>query len=370
MGPLKENTEKEYCDILQQVVFAENPDSREIHLADAFELGRNSVSQLMMPPDELVSIHHAAVLRLSEEHPELSLGEVAGLLTLPLIEISMSYGMSFREQVEQRYQAIVDKRLHQSNKLEAVGTLAAGISHDFNNILGSIIGYAELIDDDLPEGSAGKRNIKHLLNASLRARDLVSRMLAFARQGESSSVIEVDAVAEIREALALVNVTEKNLTISLHTGIDRGTVMAKSGQVQQIVMNLCINAADAMDQSGEIIVFVERATAKQCGYSGGDVGICVTVSDRGHGMTPEMQERIFDPFFTTKEPGKGTGLGLSIVHSLVAELGGELTVESRASGDNCGSDFRFILPIAEHETEGSRCRRSCSRSVTKRCTGR
>ena len=282
----------------------------------------------------------------------------------------MSYGMSFREQVEQRYQDIVDRRLQQANKLEAVGTLAAGISHDFNNILGSIIGYAELIDDELPEGSSGKKNIKHLLTASMRARDLVARMLAFARQGENCGMMVVDAVSEIREALDLVNVTEKEFTISLQTGIDAASVMAKPGQVQQIVMNLCINAVDAMAQSGEISVYVERATASQCGYDGAASGLCVMVSDRGHGMTPEMQERIFDPFFTTKEPGKGTGLGLSIVHSLVAELGGELTVESRTSGDNCGSDFRFILPLVSDEQQGTGCRRSCSRLAAAQCMGR
>ncbi|EGW23329.1 sensor histidine kinase [Methylobacter tundripaludum] len=338
-----------YFQILQQVVFADDTYAIEVYLAEAFELGRALVDQ-KVPPDEVTHIHHEAVVRFSRTHPSLSFAQVADRLTRPLMEMTMAYGLAFREQMERQYQDMVNSRLAQSHKLEAVGTLAAGIAHDFNNLLGSIIGFAEMAGDELPEGSSGKHSINHVLTASFRARDLVTRMLTFARQSPVKSVaVEVEVVAQMQETLELLSVSyKKGLEIRFQTGIERVTVMADPGQLQQIVMNLCINAADAMSHRGVVAVGLDFARFDDCAKA----GICLKVIDSGHGMPPEVQERIFDPFFTTKAPNKGSGLGLSVVYGIVTQLGGLIEVQSRAAGGNSGTEFKVFLPLANNPPDG------------------
>jgi signal transduction histidine kinase len=338
--------EERYFQILQRVVLAPGPDSIELQLNDAFELGRDMVGQ-GVAPDEVTYIHHQAIVRLSLSHPLLILAQVADRLTMPLMEMSMAYGMSFRELAERRYQTMVNARLEQSHKLEALGTLAAGIAHDFNNLLGSIVGFAELAEEDLPEGSSGKRSIQQILIASFRARDLVVRMLTFARHIPSTPVL-IDVVAQIRETMDLLSISHKeNLEIRFETAFDQAMVVADPGQLQQIVMNLCINAADAMNHKGVVAIRLDKASLDDNRYSEGTAGICLSVADSGSGMTPEVQERIFDPFFTTKAPGKGSGLGLSVVHGIISQLGGFIEVQSRSSGGNSGTEFRVYLPLAK-----------------------
>lgn len=330
-----------YFHILQQVIFVSDADAIEAHLAEAFELGRVLVDR-NVPPDEVTHIHHEAIVRLSEAHPSLTFTQVADYLTRPLMEMTMAYGLAFREQMERRYQDMVNARLEQSHKLEAVGTLAAGIAHDFNNILGSIIGFAELAGDDLPNGSSGNASIRQILTAGFRARDLVDRMLAFARQSPAKPLEPVELVSQIRETLMLLDISWKpDVEFSFHEGIEQATVMADPGQLQQIVMNLCINAADAMDRRGEVALRIDPAM-----LDNGSAAVCLTVADSGHGMTPEVCERIFDPFYTTKAPGKGTGLGVSVVYGIVTQLGGVIDVQSRVAGDNRGTEFRVVLPLA------------------------
>lgn len=339
--------EKRYFHILQEVVLSADAVVIETHLADAFELGRSMVEQ-GIPPDEVAHIHHVASVRLARMHPELSLAGVSDRLGRPLMEMSMAYGLAFREQTERRYREMVNARLEQSHKLEAVGTLAAGIAHDFNNLLGSIVGFAEMAADELPEGAAGKEYIAQILTASFRARDLVGRILAFARQSPATPLVPVDLVAQVRETLTLLNVSYKpDLEIRYQGGIKRAMVMADPGQVQQIVMNLCINAADAMNQRGEVVVRIDHAMLDGSMRAGGKTGVCLTVADSGQGMTPEVQKRIFDPFFTTKSPNKNSGLGLSVVYGIVSQLGGGVEVKSRADGVNRGSEFKVYLPLAD-----------------------
>jgi signal transduction histidine kinase len=343
-----EETGDHYFHILEQAVLTGDAESIEAHLAEAFELGRRLVER-EVPPDEVTLIHHEALVRLAQAHPGLSFAQVAARLTWPFMEMSMAYGMAFREQTDRRYQALVNARLAQSHKLEAVGTLAAGIAHDFNNLLGSIIGFAEMAGDELPDGSSGKNNILQILTASFRACDLVYRMLAFARQGTAKSEpVPVEIVAQAREAVSLLNVSYKpDLEICLHAGIERATIMADPGQFHQIVMNLCINAADAMSRRGEIGVLIDYAAPEDAVSGKGKPAICLSVVDRGHGMMPEVQERIFDPFFSTKGPSKGSGLGLSVVHGIVTQLGGSIEVKSRAAGRQRGTEFKVFLPVVE-----------------------
>jgi signal transduction histidine kinase len=288
-------------------------------------------------------------MRLAASRPQLALSAVADHLTKPLIEMSMAYGLAFREQMERRYERIVNARLEQSRKLEALGTLAAGIAHDFNNILGSIVGFAEMAADDVADGSAGKHKIQQILIASFRARDLVARMLAFARQSPAHPV-PTDIVAETREALALLRGSlSPGVELSLETKAERAMVMADPSQIQQIVMNLCINAADAMNDRGAIFIRIEPVG--KSGGTGADLAerVCLSVSDSGCGMTPEVLELVFDPFFTTKAPNKGSGLGLSVVYGIATQLGGAIEAQSCTTGSSTGTQFRVFLPLLGRE---------------------
>jgi signal transduction histidine kinase len=335
-----------YFPILEQVAVAGIDVDIEVFLADAFELGRSMVDQ-RVPPDEITNIHHEAVQRLAQLHPQLGLAQVAGRLTQPLMEMSMAYGLAFREQLERRYESMVNERLEQSRKLEAVGTLAAGIAHDFNNILGSIVGFAEMTADDLPPGSASKQNIQQILAASFRARDLVARMLSFARQRPVKS-IRVDIVAEVRDALALLRASlAPSVKLSFDSALSQADVLADPIQIQQIVMNLCINAADAMNGSGTIAIRIDPVPTASTVSEDMPPRICLSVSDDGSGIPPETLARVFDPFFTTKAPGKGSGLGLSVVYGIVTQLKGVIEVDSRSSGTKRGTEFRVLLPLQE-----------------------
>ncbi len=235
-----------------------------------------------------------------------------------------------------------------SSKLEAVGTLAAGIAHDFNNILASIVAYAELAHDELPGGSAAGDSIAKIISGSFRARDLVARMLDFAR-ARPFNPVPMDVVTQVREAIALLRPSlPPSIEIDFQNGM-RGAaamILADPTRIMQVVMNLCINAAHALENRGVIAVSLERADSIEgapCGYTG---GFCLTVADGGSGMTPEVLERIFDPFFTTKQPGEGSGLGLSVVYGIVKDLGGLMTVVSSVLPTESGTRFRVFLPAA------------------------
>lgn len=340
--------EKRYFHILQEVMLSDDMVVIETNLAEAFELGRSMAMQ-GIPPDEVAHIHHKVSVRLAQKLPDLTFSRVSERLGKSLIELSMAYGLAFREQTERRYQDMVNARLEQSHKLEAIGTLAAGIAHDFNNILGSIIGFSEMAADELPETSSERYCISQVLIASFRGRDLVGRLLNFARQIPAEPML-VEMVAEIREALALLNAScKQTMKIKFHTSIEEAMVLAGKGQLQQIMMNLCINAVDAMNHQGEIVVTMEPVMLDDAIYTSGKAGICLIVVDRGHGMSPKVQEQIFDPFFTTKGPETGNGLGLSVVHSIVSQLGGSIEVKSQMDGINKGTEFKVLLPLVESE---------------------
>ncbi len=335
--------QQRYSCILQKVVFETDVDGIEALLAEAFELGRSLVDQ-EVPPDEVISIHHTAFLSFASEYPHVTLIEVADHMTRPLMEMSMAYGLAFREQIERRYQDLL--RLQQSAKLEAIGTLAAGIAHDFNNILGSIVGYAEMVGDVIPEGTPGKEHIRQVLYASFKARDLVTRMLAFARQCPVTPIL-LDLVTEVGEALPLLQ-SYLNSTASLRfeTEMKHATILADPASVQQIMMNLCINAADAIGDHGTIVIQIAPIDFSKSKGGEQQSGVCLTVADDGCGMTPEIQARVFDPFFTTKAPNKGSGLGLSVVYGIVARLGGVIEIESRTGFIRPGTEIRVILPLS------------------------
>jgi signal transduction histidine kinase len=221
--------------------------------------------------------------------------------------------------------ANLETQLRQAQKLEAIGALAGGIAHDFNNILSIIVGHAEIAHDTNPDGTAAGYSLDQVLKASNRARDLVNRLLTFSRHGEHQELQPVAIGFIIEEALKLLRATlPATVEIRRNISPDSGTVMGNSTQLYQVMINLCTNAAHAMEETGGILevglanVELDQQTARGYGELNEGPHVKLTVMDTGHGMDAAILERIFDPFFTTKGVGKGTGLGLAVVHGIVS----------------------------------------------------
>jgi signal transduction histidine kinase/DNA-binding response OmpR family regulator len=248
----------------------------------------------------------------------------------------------------------LETRLAQAQKMEAIGTLAGGIAHDFNNILGAIIGYAELAVLDVPDGSRVKHDLMKILKAGNRAKDLVQQILTFSRQSEQEKkpvrvgLIVKDALKFLRASLPT--------SIGIRENIDRdtGIIEADPTQIHQVLMNLGANAHHVMREEGGILevtltnVDMDAHTIRQYPDMSSGPYLRLSISDTGHGMTPDVKERIFDPYFTTKEVGEGTGLGLAIVHGIVKDHGGAITVYSEPGK---GSTFHVYLPVIEKAEE-------------------
>jgi signal transduction histidine kinase/CheY-like chemotaxis protein len=260
-------------------------------------------------------------------------------------------------QVEERTQALAEseRQVQQVLKLQAIGTLAGGIAHDFNNILFPIIGYTELSMDEVPENSQIHSNLKEVLKAANRAKDLVQQILTFSRQnGRERKPVQVDKI--IRETLSLLRASIPK-TIDIVCDLDQGCkpVMGDPTQIHQVLMNLCTNAYHAMQETGGTIqvrltqTHIDyEETLKHMGIKMGP-HLHLMVKDEGVGMDSSVLSRIFEPYFTTKEPGKGTGLGLSVIHGIVKNHGGYITVDSSPGR---GSAFHVYLPtIEESEIE-------------------
>ncbi|MBF0235707.1 MAG: response regulator, partial [Desulfamplus sp.] len=241
----------------------------------------------------------------------------------------------------------VEKQLRQSQKMESLGTLASGISHDFNNILAAILGFAELSITDADEGSDLKEDLEQILNAGKRARDLVRRILSFSRQTEHN-YMPIKVTPVFNESMELMrSVLPSNIQIISDIDPDAGTVMSDPAQLHQIIVNLCTNACHAMEEKGGIlelslknISFDESIREKSPDLKPGDY-LCLSVCDSGEGISADIIEKIFDPYFTTKEEGKGTGLGLSIVHGLVKSHGGHISVYTETNKGTC---FHVYFP--------------------------
>jgi CheY-like chemotaxis protein len=231
--------------------------------------------------------------------------------------------------------------------MEAIGTLAGGIAHDFNNILASILGFTEMAIEDLPDHPLVAKSLQNVLKSAIRARDLVKQILAFSRKSENTrSPIHLTPI--VKETVHLLRAsipTTVEIRHALTTVSD--TVLASPVEVQQILMNLSLNAAFAMQQSGGILdielsnanVGPESPLVDQDLAHGEYVRLAVR--DTGTGMKPDVMKRVFEPFFTTKGAGQGTGMGLAVVYGLAKSLGGTVTVESEPEK---GSAFQVYLP--------------------------
>jgi CheY-like chemotaxis protein len=224
--------------------------------------------------------------------------------------------------------------------------LAGGIAHDFNNILSAIIGYTQLAMDDVSEPLKARKELKEVLKASDRAKDLVSQILTFSRKTDaryspiSLHKTVMDTIKMMRSVLPTTIDIRQDL-------LDHGMVMADPTQIHQVMLNLCTNAAHAMDKTGGVMEVRLRRLNIDEGTQSPEPNLPLgsylrlSVSDTGHGMSPEVMARIFDPYFTTKEIGKGTGLGLAVVHGIVQSHGGTITCTSTPGK---GTTFDIYLP--------------------------
>jgi PAS domain S-box-containing protein len=249
--------------------------------------------------------------------------------------------------------AQLEAQLRQSQKLEAIGTLASGIAHDFNNILSAILGNAELALHETDPASASVTSLNEIRKAGQRAKELIRRIVAFARP-QDVNVRPQRLASVIEEAVQLVRVTlssTANITCDLKTD---ATAMIDSTQVSQVLFNLCTNAYQAMPHhSGSIHVTLDICeVAGHESMQGTELApgryVCLHVSDTGSGIDPQIVHRIFEPFFTTKLSGGGSGLGLSVVHGIVRAHGGAITVESELGR---GATFRLYFPQANESPQ-------------------
>ncbi len=243
--------------------------------------------------------------------------------------------------------AELHKQLAQTQKMEAIGTLAGGIAHDFNNILAAIIGYSSLVKSRLPEGSRELEDIQKVLQAGDRAKYLVRQILTFARKTEiDKQPVAVDLI--IKEVLQLLRASLP-ATIEIRSRIDAGgqMVLGSPTEIHQIMMNLCTNAFHAMEEQGGVLeISLQKMTLTDHGRLRNGCYLQLKVTDNGKGIAPGIAGQIFDPYFTTKEINKGTGLGLSMVQGIAQRLGGDVEVESRVGEGSC---FTIWFPCHTEE---------------------
>ncbi|MCH7787730.1 MAG: response regulator, partial [Chloroflexi bacterium] len=248
---------------------------------------------------------------------------------------------------------LLEEQLIQSQKLESVGRLAGGVAHDFNNLLTPIIGYSQMAMKSLPPDDKVRTQLQHIYQAAERASNLIHQLLTFS----SKQIIEPKVVSLSRLILDMDNLLRRligeDVELITRPKPDLGLVKVDHGQLEQVLVNLAVNARDAMQDGGRLIIEADDITVDQefaqsfPGLTPGEY-VVMAVRDNGKGMTEEVRTRIFEPFFTTKERGKGTGLGLSICYGIVKQSGGYIFVDSEPGQ---GTTFKIYLPRVEGTVE-------------------
>ena len=290
------------------------------------------ISQLMAQADTDLEVAQKVPFVISPRTSEEMLGRVGKLI-------------SARKQAEDQ--------LRQAQKLDAIGHLAGGIAHDFNNLLTAILGYNQLLADEVRDRPVALEFADEVRLASEKAAALTFQLLAFSRrQVMQLQLLDLSHSVSNMDKM-LRRIIGEDIELQVHTVPGLHQVKADTSQVDQLILNLAVNARDAMPDGGRLII--KTANVELTGeYSGGYIGIkpgeyvMLAVSDSGRGMDDATKSRIFEPFFTTKEPGKGTGMGLSIVYGIVKQNGGEIFVHSEVG---LGSVFKIYLPAVMEKVE-------------------
>ncbi len=256
------------------------------------------------------------------------------------------YIQSFYRDITERKK--LQEHLFQSQKMESIGVLAGGIAHDFNNILTAILGHTSIMRLDAALGGKSLRSLQVIEDASRKAGGMISKLLGFARKS-SYEMMPLDLNEAINDTVKLLErVLENNITLKVELCNDLPLIEGDFNQLEQVIMNLIVNARDAMPQGGQISIStryeeVTRGMLEVPPYILPGKYLQLIVADTGHGIPDHVVQKIFEPFFTTKERGKGTGLGLSMVYGAVKEHKGYITVQSRVGA---GSTFIIYLPVS------------------------
>jgi two-component system, cell cycle sensor histidine kinase and response regulator CckA len=261
---------------------------------------------------------------------------------------------------ERRERRALEIQLRHAQRMEAVGRLASGIAHDFSNLLTAVAGYTELLLDRLAPHDSLREVAEDIRSATMRASALTRQLLTFSRRQEPRlSVLDLNVLVIDMERL-LRRVIGEHLTLIVTLAPGESRVIADRGEIEQVLMNLVVNARDAMPQGGDLRlttghVDIAAADARSLGDVAPGAYVSLEVQDTGEGIDAETQARLFEPFFTTKEASKGTGLGLSTVQAIVRANGGAVTVHSRVGE---GSTFRILLPRAAEPVSAPAARRA------------
>ncbi len=268
----------------------------------------------------------------------------------PVQVLGVSRDVTARKRAEKEKKKL-ELQLHHAQKMETIGTMAGGIAHDFNNILGVItLNTERALNKESGNGETSSL-LRQVLNSSTRGKELIEQILTFSR-GKAVDRKPVQINLIINESLEMLRaMLPSDVTIHKEISDDAGAVIADSTQIQQVIMNLCANAAHAMNgHKGSVKVVLKNITVgenfPEKNLTPGSY-VTLEVGDTGKGMTKEVQKRVFDPFFTTKQPGEGTGLGLSVVHGIVTNHKGAIFVESKPG---LGTTFKIFFPLAKENT--------------------
>ncbi|MBI5181648.1 MAG: response regulator [Nitrospirae bacterium] len=300
------------------------------------------------------------ISKLSKEVKEVGAGNFRRLINIKTGDEVEVLASSFNEMVKKLDERKVEneklqKQFFLSQKMEAIGTLTGGIAHDFNNMLNVILGYSQLAMEDADKNSQQYRHFKQIYDAGRSAADLTGQLLAFSRRGViDPKIISINDIITTLEKM-LKRLLGANIELKLVLAQETSNVMADKGQIEQVIMNLCVNARDAMPNGGQISLetintHLDEAYCVTHPWAEPGSYAMLSITDTGMGMDEETQARIFEPFFTTKELGKGTGLGLAVVYGIVKQHNGLIHVYSQKGQ---GTTFKIYLPAFSGQAEAS-----------------
>lgn len=257
------------------------------------------------------------------------------------------YVVNARDITEQKK---IENRLQQAQKMESIGTLASGMAHDFNNILGIILGNTELAMSDVPEWNPAHSHLEVIKNSGLRAKDVIRQLLSFSRKTEYKRN-SVKIAPLIKESVKFLRSSiPSSIEIRQKISVFTDVIFGDPTQIHQVMINLCTNAAHAIEEEGGIMeisltnVRLDESEVKQYQDLRPGPHVILSVSDTGSGIDPEIKDRIFDPYFTTKDIDKGTGMGLAVVHGIVKNHDGDISIESEPGK---GTAVHVLFPAVE-----------------------